>query len=150
MTNHLKSNVARFPSETIEGETILIDSEKGVLLLLSGSARGSGIASPAAPIATRGRRPSPRRFGDAAAAEVAAFIDSMLAIGLLGPCHEVGADPTALPDAFTTPAMETFEDISEIIMMDPIHEVDPNAGWPNAGIPVIDPAMNDRGRTTDA
>ena len=38
MTNHLKSNVARFPSETIEGETILIDSEKGVLLLLVGSA----------------------------------------------------------------------------------------------------------------
>ena len=38
MTTHLKSNVARFPSETIEGETILIDSEKGVVLLLVGSA----------------------------------------------------------------------------------------------------------------
>ena len=135
MTNHLKSNVARFPSETIEGETILIDSEKGVLLLLSGSApwiwdRFTGGANRDALVAAVAAG-----FGDAAAAEVAAFIDSMLAIGLLSPCHEVGADATALPDAFATPAMETFEDISEIIMMDPIHEVDPNAGWPNAGSP---------------
>lgn len=137
MNDRLASNVNRFPHETIEGETILIDAEKGVLLLLVGSApwiwkRFTGGADREAVI-----KVVAAGFGDSAAAETAAFIDSMRARALLIPCPDARADATPLPESFATPAMETFEDISEIIMMDPIHEVDPSAGWPNrdAGSP---------------
>ena len=131
MTNHLKSNVARFPSETIEGETILIDSEKGVLLLLVGSApwiwtrfdQGADRDAVIAELAAA--------YGASAAAECSTFIESMIAAELLGAAAEAKSAPYPLPESYTPPSMETFEDISEIIMMDPIHEVDPAAGWPN-------------------
>lgn len=132
MHRRLESNTVRFPNETIEGETILIDADKGVLLLLSGSAPwiwdrftgGADCETVLAEIAGG--------FGDAAAAQSGAFIDSMLAIGLLVPARAAEAPAAPLPSAFEPPAIETFEDISEIIMMDPIHDVDSAAGWPNA------------------
>lgn len=71
-------------------------------------------------------------FGEPAASETSAFLDSMVASQMLVPAEDARAEPTPLPESFKAPAMEIFEDISEIIMMDPIHEVDPSAGWPIA------------------
>ena len=37
----------------------------------------------------------------------------------------------ACPDRFVAPAMERYDQIADIISMDPIHEVDPAEGWPH-------------------
>jgi hypothetical protein len=34
------------------------------------------------------------------------------------------------PDSFAPPALERYDDIANIITMDPIHDVDQSAGWP--------------------
>ncbi len=132
MDTRLQSNTQRFPSETIDGETVLIDAEKGVLFLLSGLGpwiwnRFTGGADRTAVIEAVAAT-----FGEPAAASTATFIDSLVASEMLVAAEGTSAEATALPESFVAPAMETFEDISEIIMMDPIHEVDPSAGWPIA------------------
>lgn len=41
--------------------------------------------------------------------------------------------PRALPSAdqpFCTPTLTKFTDMQELLLVDPIHEVDPQAGWP--------------------
>jgi hypothetical protein len=35
------------------------------------------------------------------------------------------------PENFESPAMEHYDQIADIISMDPIHEVDPAKGWPH-------------------
>ena len=130
MDHRLQSNTHRFPSETIDGETILIDSEKGVLFLLSGLGpwiwnRFTGGADRTAVIEAVAAA-----FGEPAAATTATFIDSLVASAMLVVSEATSAEAMPLPESFVAPAMEIFEDISEIIMMDPIHEVDPSAGWP--------------------
>jgi hypothetical protein len=34
--------------------------------------------------------------------------------------------------AFTTPVLHKYTDMQELLLLDPIHEVDPSAGWPVA------------------
>jgi hypothetical protein len=41
-------------------------------------------------------------------------------------------DPQALAVYATTPIVEVFSDLSELITIDPVHEVDAATGWPNA------------------
>jgi hypothetical protein len=33
--------------------------------------------------------------------------------------------------AFAPPELTKFEDLREILLLDPVHQVDPQAGWPN-------------------
>ena len=32
---------------------------------------------------------------------------------------------------FSAPVVETFADLQDLIVLDPVHEVDATAGWPN-------------------
>jgi len=43
-----------------------------------------------------------------------------------------GESPAELPwpDSFVPPGLEKYDDIADIITMDPIHDVDPAKGWP--------------------
>jgi hypothetical protein len=45
------------------------------------------------------------------------------------------ADPkTRLPAEYARPALSKFEDVAEMLLMDPVHDVGP-AGWPNPAPP---------------
>ena len=44
------------------------------------------------------------------------------------------AAPTAWPNAYTAPQIERYDDIADIMMMDPIHEVDKTLGWPRTSV----------------
>ena len=138
MSETLQSDTSRFPSETMDGETVLIDADRGHLLLLTGLgpwlwSRFERATDPAAVLAEL-----ESAFGIEARTECAEFIASMGTLELLvePAAATESPDPTPpLPATYIRPVIESFEDISEIIQMDPIHEVDPNAGWPNAGNP---------------
>lgn len=134
MPELLQSDTNRFPSETMDGETVLIDADRGHLLLLTGLG---------AWLWTRFDHGADRdvvlgeiesAFGGDARAECDAFMTSMRERELLTEIEDgtmSDASPGPPPATYEPPAIESFEDVSEIIQMDPIHEVDPEAGWPN-------------------
>ena len=35
------------------------------------------------------------------------------------------------PDTFVAPTLERYEDIADIIAMDPVHDIDTTKGWPH-------------------
>jgi hypothetical protein len=70
------------------------------------------------------------------AAELSAFIESLEAEQLVVPDP---LDATGAPLAPAGPALpweplalETFTDMQELILLDPVHEVEPSQGWPVA------------------
>lgn len=75
------------------------------------------------------------RYPDAAARisdSVEAFVAQMSAEGLLisAETASVGEPlPEALPATFGAPEFERFEDLQELLLLDPVHDV-AEAGWP--------------------
>jgi hypothetical protein len=130
----LRADQGRFPSETIDGETVLIDADRGHLFLLTGLGPWlwSRFAESVARDIVLGEVES--AFGGDAAAECGTFIDSMRELDLLVESDQTAGSgsPPPLPAVWAPPSLETFEDVSEIIQMDPIHEADPDTGWPHA------------------
>ncbi len=130
----LYANARKFPHDTVDGETVIIDSVHGRLFLLTGSGpwiwqrmvRGAtidGLADDAE-----------SRFGPEAGAQVRAFLEALAEHGMLTQeaqdVPEASAD-VPLQEPFAPPQLEKYDEISDIIAMDPIHDVDPNKGWPH-------------------
>jgi hypothetical protein len=42
-----------------------------------------------------------------------------------------GSEGPALVEPFAPPMLEKYDEIADIIAMDPIHDVDPDKGWPH-------------------
>lgn len=77
------------------------------------------------------------RFGNECGAKtgVNAFVEKLLAAGILIPDGEAdtgkafssdGDDSTQMPEL----SFETFSDVADLLLMDPIHEVNEEMGWP--------------------
>ena len=66
---------------------------------------------------------------------VLSFADELEREGLVVP--HLGSDlPVTLPEApdgatFKAPMLHKYTDFQDLLRLDPIHEVDPSAGWPN-------------------
>lgn len=132
-------NEPKVVSETLDGETIVVDLETGSYFSMNASASliwvlvadgcqqgaiGAGLA---------------RCFG-LAAAEASAAVDQFLAAlaadGLIVPADGPGrAQPPAIVDArsglpFEAPSIARYDDMQEMLLADPIHDVT-MAGWPH-------------------
>ena len=135
MTELLIANTTRFPHDTIDGETLLIDSESGHLLMMTGVGpllwqrllAGVAVEPLAAEVADR--------FGPAAGEDCRSFLQVLAEAGVVIPATAAVAEAPALdwPDSFAAPVLERYDDIANIIAMDPIHDVDQSAGWPRRG-----------------
>ncbi|MHA3792653.1 PqqD family peptide modification chaperone [Sphingomonas sp. YL-JM2C] len=125
---------ARMSYEDLDGEIIAIDFQSGAYYNLAGTAAeiwrhalaGSGrdaIVSGAAAASA-----------DAAAArhEAGRFLDELVALNLIAETGPEGNRPAPFA-AFETPLIEKFEDMAELIQLDPIHEVTA-AGWPHVQV----------------
>jgi len=136
MDRTLFADTTRFPHETIDGETVLVDSQLGHLYLFTGlgpwlwhrMTLGGTVEEVVAEMAAR--------FGADAADPVRRFIEALEEAELLraGDGRPGGSGKDAsmpCPDAFTVPAMERYEDIADIIAMDPVHDIDTTKGWPH-------------------
>jgi hypothetical protein len=132
MTDYLIANTTRYPHETIDGETLLIDSETGHLLLISGIGPSiwdrlvAGVA--AEPLIAE----VSVLFGAEAGTACRAFLDALADAQVVVRTESVSSPASALawPAAYAPPVLERFDDIANIIAMDPIHDVDQTAGWP--------------------
>lgn len=69
----------------------------------------------------------------AAHADVDRFVASVDAAGLLTDGDGSPSDaPLEAPQPWTTPEFEVHDDLQDLLLLDPIHEVT-DAGWPNTG-----------------
>jgi hypothetical protein len=131
-------DTARFVHETVDGETMILDTVHGRLLLLTGTA---ALLLDRLGIPTQLVNQVSDRYGADAAAQAREFFQEMAAIGVIVPVETspARADGEAdWPAHFTQPAFECYDDIADIISMDPLHEVDQAFGWPRP--PVAPPA----------
>lgn len=66
------------------------------------------------------------------------FFQDLIREGLIRPVQTVGASPSleeakvlaALNQDVRPPKLEAFDDMAELILSDPIHDVDEDLGWP--------------------
>jgi hypothetical protein len=128
--------------ESFESEVLVINLRSGSYYSLRGSApaiwlqalRGLGSAEIARELAA-----SCRIAESQVAPAVTRLIEELTAENLLVPCEGEPAPPGAeqpaapLPGEFSEPVFERYTDMQQLLLMDPIHDVDP-AGWPKAPV----------------
>ena len=120
--------------ETIDGEAILINLATGTYFSLEGSGAevwsllvaGSSVGDAASALAAKHGADE-----GAVRAEVAQLAAALVDHGLL--TGEVPAlDPAGgALGTFVAPALGVFTDMEEFLLVDPIHEVEPEKGWPH-------------------
>lgn len=112
--------------ESVDGEVLIVHLGTGTYY----SSRGAGDA--AWQLFASGRTPA-ESAGPLGQSEPAmqAFLAELIAEGLLRPRD---SDVDAAPELQAVPGplvLEKYTDMQELLLLDPIHDVDDEAGWPN-------------------
>jgi hypothetical protein len=131
--------------ETIEGEVVAVDLERGTYFSLRGVAAeiwGPVVGGQSAPEVAAALA---RRYASDPAvilAAVTAFIADLVREGLVVATDEPttaipglaepepAADAAAARPTFCAPKLDKYTDMAELLLIDPIHEVD-ERGWPS-------------------
>jgi len=123
-------------AESIDGEVIIINLNSGAYY----SSLGSGGAIWEALAASHSIEETiallTTRYGVEQAAierEISGFVAQLIDEGLLVESAQ-GGSPAAVEGGsggvFETPVLSKYTDMQELLLLDPIHDVDPSAGWP--------------------
>jgi hypothetical protein len=138
----LRINAPDVVSETIDGETVIIDLYKGLYynlnplgsliwtLIEAGQARSSILTTLQTQYAT---------WDTAAQASVEQLFDRLIAEELVVPDGEAQGQPQSgmnLPAEFEAPVLYKYADMQDLLALDPIHDVD-ETGWPNQPAEVL-------------
>jgi hypothetical protein len=130
---------AKFLMENFDGEAVLVNVASGYYYSLLGSGpdildllgRGLSVEKVAETFAAGA--PDPTKIHEL----VAAFADQLLEESILIPrqsssanAPETEASGGGVAVAFAPPELTKFEDMRDILLLDPIHQVDEAAGWP--------------------
>lgn len=133
-------NTANVVHETVDGEVIAIDLGNGSYYSLAGSGPviwdllliGASAAELGAALGAR---------FDADPGVIAAAVDDLLVrlreSELIVAAEEAAAGVPVQPlengsrEKFPPPVFERYNDMKDYFLLDPIHEVNPAAGWPN-------------------
>lgn len=138
----LQANTRVF-AEEFDGETVLIDVENGLYFSLAGAAADlwRSFTPAREPETVVAAMTSSLQGADPKALQE--LIAQMQAHGLLGSAPSVDSTTLAplvfAASNFQTPVMQVFSDLAELIVIDPVHEVDAAGGWPMrpAGFPDV-------------
>ena len=133
-------NAPHIVGEVIDGEAIIMDLKSGhyYSCLNIGAAiwRGieAGMDTAGLPGLLRGRFPD---SGDEVARDVAAFLAQLQEYQLIRPAGPDAAGSGTTGDlfdgidAYASPELQAYTDMKDLLLLDPVHEVD-DAGWPEA------------------
>jgi len=133
-------NQPRMIHETIDEETLVIDSETGVYFALPGSASvvlrllatGKNIANVLAMVASL-YETDEREIQPGIEAFVAGLLrEEIIVPGDGASRNEVSGNDAVLAIArepFQPPVLQKFDDLQQLMLLDPIHDVD-DKGWP--------------------
>jgi hypothetical protein len=129
-------NAPRVIHQSEGGEVVAIDLGSGAYFSLRGPAAviwdalGAGLTS--TEVVDHIRSSHEATEADIAA-DVGAFVDDLVARELIVPGESaptaLSAPGEALP--YETPVVEAFTDMADVILLDPVHDVDATAGWPH-------------------
>lgn len=61
---------------------------------------------------------------------VAAFVAKLQEYALVVPSEDAAVAPTATSPIAEVPLIEVYDDLADLIVADPIHDVDADMGWP--------------------
>lgn len=125
-------------AETIDGEAVVINLERGVYF----SIRGVGLdiwtdvlaGSSGDDVVTDLRARYPAEAGRIPS-DVSAFIDRLMDEGLIRRSNHSARAPapvvqSAPNSGYDVPSLEKYTDMEALLLLDPIHDTD-NSGWPN-------------------
>ncbi len=125
-------------AETIGDETMVIDTESGIFYSLRSVASAlwtllEGGATLGALVAvTEGRYPDADGVATAVRSFVQALADEALVAATEASPHPsaVDAERITWPAAFDAPRLYAHRDMNDLLLVDPLHDVD-DAGWPH-------------------
>jgi len=131
-------DASRCTWESLDGEILLIDMTTGSLFVLRGlvvpvwNALVRGPVVPAAVAAEASARFDPES-GSALAAVIDALGPMLIETDTPGDFAPHGTAPTGIewPATAEPPSFERFDEIADILTLDPIHDVAPDVGWPH-------------------
>lgn len=145
-TTSLRVNAPGIACEVMDGEAVLINFEHGIYYSAQGSGgmileRLAAGASAAELIELVQAHASPPASRDEISAGVLEFLQSLLKEALIVevPAGAQAASGAAAPAAsgsaacapFVRPMLHKYEDLKDLLLLDPIHDTD-EAGWPLA------------------
>lgn len=134
-------NTSRVMHETIDDETIIVDLTTGTYFSLRGTAAAiwgqladGGIAAEELEGVVRARYEAPEGEIETTLRDFLGELEKEQLVVVSA--NGNGATAPALPAAgereqFAPPRLERYTDMQDIILLDPVHEVDPR-GWPHA------------------
>ena len=116
-------------TDTVDGEAVAIRLDSGAYYSFSdgGTVCWNLIRA--------GVRPADLNTAVGSPAVLAEFVDSLLTEGLLRPAPQAGPSPAVDPTLDLRDVdlrFQRHEEMVDLFAMDPIHEVDPDSGWPVA------------------
>jgi hypothetical protein len=133
---HYRLNEPDVIQETVEGEALIVHTRSGTYYNLE----GCGTLVWNALLSGRSVEQIETTFASRSAAERAeirsgleTFVRALAAEELILPRERPAEDlaPATEPKTtFTTPGLRKFTDMQELLLVDPIHDVQPEAGWP--------------------
>jgi Coenzyme PQQ synthesis protein D (PqqD) len=135
----LVANNAHISAEVFETEVVVIHFLKGTYFSLRGASMalwawlrpGADEATLAELLAARyGLSAEQCRAEAAKVVEILKKFDLVIESEQPAPSRDAYV-MSAGPARFEEPMVEAFEDLQELISIDPVHEVDPNQGWPH-------------------
>ena len=75
-------------------------------------------------------------FGDTVVADLDAFLGDLRENELVAAADEApdagNVDAATAPTVYAKPALHVYADMEELLLLDPIHDVSGEAGWPHA------------------
>jgi hypothetical protein len=146
----LRINTPNVVGEEFEGEVVVVNLESGCYFSLMGSAKNiwKTLAQSSASLASIivALEETLDCSGIDVAAEVVPFLDELKKLELVVPTVLSGTTSSTAPEPpgasirprFEAPRVEIFTDLQDILLLDPIHDVD-EAGWPMANPDITNP-----------
>ena len=130
--------------QTVDEETVIVDLGTGSYYSLRGSAqviwsaleRGLDVHGVVDEVSGRFEG-SPDEIRPLVESFVTKLAEDRLIVGLdgqgtAGPPPADGAVPSGARPPFEAPVIEQFDDLQDLILLDPVHEVSEEQGWPHA------------------
>ncbi len=123
--------------ETVDGEVVIVDLANGVYFSTDGvGAAVWGLLAAGTSLqwlSEWAKAAFPTQ--PEAAEEVSMFVRQVHAQNLLVESADAeGGDLSADgPPIYATPTLQAFNDMESLLLLDPIHDVEPDKGWPNLG-----------------
>ncbi|MEM1111625.1 MAG: PqqD family peptide modification chaperone [Pseudomonadota bacterium] len=133
-------NQSEFASERFDDEVIVLNTANGTYYALTGSApqiwapliQGTAVSAVAAHVAEAAGVDVARVSG-----ELSAFVAALEAENILLAADSAAKQSEALDLAagadYQGFVWDKHADLDELLVLDPIHEVDPQKGWPHGG-----------------